>query len=505
MPIRIRRTFDRKSIRRGVSGAVSLWRRVEQRWDENPGYVAATTAGTIGILLALSLMVNAGIDWFNGPPDEPPAVAQADADDDLGDSDDEVMRGLRRVDPDEDDESPIPPLSRREEPDDQDDPFERPVKFDRAKAIDVADDAMGDEPAADEPTTDDTDDFQRPARITPPARTFPSSRVASIEKPPKRQVVIEEDEDEEDVLPERSAPKIDLGQEDEKSDDEEIAKDNATELAETVRDQLAAQKILDKVLAEDDADGEPETLPESAPTEPAFLKTNGERDADFDQPEQARRIEPDDDVVPREAHPARPPAREPTREIQRPETDQPAAREHSRWQQQRPRAEQPPVEARRSRNAETVVVAPRETPVARRTAPQPRETSASQKSSADEPLKLSITGPANVGLGEACSYVLSLANTGTTTTRELVVSIELPPGLVHEVSQSLEQNVASIPPGGSHRSLLKLRAARPGQSTIQAEIVDGNRVAAKLTARVQVGSTTAARVVMSDCCCEELR
>ena len=40
---------------------------------------------------------------------------------------------------------------------------------------------------------------------------------------------------------------------------------------------------------------------------------------------------------------------------------------------------------------------------------------------------------------------------------------------------------------------------------IQADIVDGHRVAVKLTARVQVGSTTAARVVMSDCFCDELR
>ncbi len=496
MPIRIRRTFDRKSIRRGVSGAALLWKRIEQRWDENPGYVAATTAGTIGILLALSLMVNAGIDWFNGPPDEQPAVAQADADDDLGDSDDEVMRGLRRVDPDEDDDLPFQSTSRRDEPDDRDDPFERPVKFDRAKAIDVADDSMGDDPAADEPTTDEPDAFQPPARISSPAR------IKIVEKPPKRQVVIEDDE--EDALPERSPPKIDLGQADEK-EEEDIEKETAAQLAEMARDRLATQKILDKVMAEDDADDEPETIPEAAPTEPAFLKTNGERDTDFDEPEKTRRIEPDDDVVPREARPARPSARDSSREIQRSGTDQPDVREHSRWQQQRTRSEPPAVEARRSRNAETVVVAPREAPLARRTAPEPRETSTSQKSSADEPLKLSITGPAKVGLGESCSYVLSLANTGTTATRNLVVSIELPPGLVHDVSQSLEQNVASIPPGGSHRSLLRLRAARPGQSTIQADIVDGHRVAVKLTARVQVGSTTAARVVMSDCCCEELR
>ena len=52
--IRIRRTFDRRSFRRGMGYALLLWQRLEQRWDENPGYVAAATAGTIGILLALA-------------------------------------------------------------------------------------------------------------------------------------------------------------------------------------------------------------------------------------------------------------------------------------------------------------------------------------------------------------------------------------------------------------------------------------------------------------------
>jgi uncharacterized repeat protein (TIGR01451 family) len=179
-------------------------------------------------------------------------------------------------------------------------------------------------------------------------------------------------------------------------------------------------------------------------------------------------------------------------EIDRTRTEKAAPREQPRWQQQRTQAEPPPAQARRSRPAETVVVPPREAPPARPTVGIP------PKSSAEAAIAMSITGPGSVRLGESCSYVLTQMNTGTTPARNLVLSIELPPGLVHDVSQSLEQDIELIPAGGSYRSLLKLRATQPGQSRIEAEIVDGRRVLMKLTARVQVESPPAARVVKTE-------
>lgn len=464
MPIRIRRTFDRRTFRRAITHALLLWQRLEEHWEENPGYVAAATAGTIGILLALALMISAGIDWYNGPADDPaPTVAKSELGDDLGDADSDVMRGLRTDNDDDDDGISYRFANRRDENDDSDpadDPFLKPRKFDRSSEPDIAEESP-DEPVADEPV-----EFRRSGRIT------------VVETPPKRRIVIEEDEDDA-TTPEPPAPRINLGVDDfkiaDKTEEQEFAKE----------------------MAADEDDDRRETVATTPTTEPAFLKTNGEREDAGD-----------DEIIRREPRPARRIEPDPRADVQRARTEQPSKRDEPGWQQQRTRNEAPPVSARKSRSAETIVVAPREVPPARRTvaAPAPRDVRPPKQPAADTPFKLSISGPARVGLGEPCSYELSLTNTGTTTARNLVVSIELPQGLAHEVAQSLEQDVLSIPPGGTHRSLLRLKATHPGENVIHVDIVDGRRVAVQLTARVQVGPTPAARrVVKSECCDEVVR
>jgi hypothetical protein len=89
-------------------------------------------------------------------------------------------------------------------------------------------------------------------------------------------------------------------------------------------------------------------------------------------------------------------------------------------------------------------------------------------------------------MGDDCTYILTVTNTSSTAARDLLLSIELPRGLVHEVGQSIEQPIALIPAGGSRRSLVKLRATQPGDNQITADIAVGDRVAVKLTAHVQV-------------------
>jgi uncharacterized repeat protein (TIGR01451 family) len=481
----MRKNSDRDPWRRALAGAAWLWQWLEQKWEDNPGYVAAATAGSIGILLALSLIISSGADWFNGPPDEqPPAVAQDEFADDLGDPADDVMRGLRRDYQDDEDDGPDLFASRSNvvgEPDDDDavDPFEKPIKFTRPKTVDVADDTDDDatavDPLLDEPTADE-----------PTADERPNTRKAIVERVPKTQIATEEDEEFDGATPdsivERPAPKLNLGlldkaDEDFKDDEDVIAKDMAddeSDEAETVDQSDAAAK----------------------PKEPAFLKTNGEQETEIKERDVMRRLEREDKIIiRREARPAR--SAEPQAETEMETQVDRARTEQPRWQQQRTQSEPPPPQARRSRPAETVVVPPREASPARPTAstPAPRERSTPPKSSADVPITMSITGPGSVRLGESCSYILTQTNTGTTPARNLVLSIELPPGLVHDVSQSLEQDIELIPAGGSHRSLLKLRANQAGPSRIEAEIVDGRRVLMKLTARVQVESTTTARVV----------
>ena len=48
------------------------WSPLKERARKNPGFLAAAGAGTLGLLLALGLLVNAGLNWLNGPADESP-------------------------------------------------------------------------------------------------------------------------------------------------------------------------------------------------------------------------------------------------------------------------------------------------------------------------------------------------------------------------------------------------------------------------------------------------
>jgi hypothetical protein len=564
--IKIRRPADGNWLKQGLAFMAGCWQRVEKRWEENPGYVAAATAGTIGIILALSLMVNAGLDWFGGPPDDQiSTVAEDDLgddfNDDLGDPAANVMRGLRREAAD--DEADM--LASRDDADDStdeaNDPFDRPLKFgrefdpkisegkrsqeleddddaevaeiskskkraailkslvDEDEEIDVAENPLAKKPATSNPLDDEEEDeFQPPLR----------DQVA--ESKPRRQSVIEEEDDEmEDDIPSKPvatqpiqenrtpskaattqpAPKLDVGPGNESAD-------------EDLDDSIAKEMVADASDETEDA----EINSQATPKEPGILKTISGVDSDVDSADAARLLETEDEIDRRDSRPTKSvetepeskpepkpkPETKPEAEIQRARPEPATSASRPGWQQQRkPSEDQPAAEARRNRSAETKVEGTRETrpPRVVAAAPAPRDRGTAQKSSvqspADLPLVLSIDGPGHVANGEACSYVLSVKNTGTTQLRDLIVSIELPPGLVHEVAQSLEQDVASLPAGGTHRSLLKLRATQPGQATIQADIVSARRVVAKLTARVQVGSKSAARVVLSDCESEIVR
>jgi hypothetical protein len=88
----------------------------------------------------------------------------------------------------------------------------------------------------------------------------------------------------------------------------------------------------------------------------------------------------------------------------------------------------------------------------------------------------------------------------------LVVSAELPDGLVHEVSQSLEQPVETLAPGATYRALLRLRGEAIGEKTIRAEVESGDRAALKLSAKVRVtaASGTTTTIGTSDCFCAPL-
>jgi uncharacterized repeat protein (TIGR01451 family) len=121
-------------------------------------------------------------------------------------------------------------------------------------------------------------------------------------------------------------------------------------------------------------------------------------------------------------------------------------------------------------------------------------------------LRLTISGPPAVGVGQTCQIEIRVTNTGSVPARHLVVSAELPEGLVHEVAQSLEQPVATLAPGATYRALLRLRGEAAGEQTVRAEVGMGDQATLKLSARVRVtpGSESATTVGSADCFCAPL-
>ncbi|MBS0262469.1 MAG: hypothetical protein JSS02_11010 [Planctomycetes bacterium] len=560
MTIKIQHDPGRKPIGRATAGAVWLWKWLENRWAENPGYVAAATAGVVGIILAVSLMVSAGIDLFSEPADPSATLAQDDiGEEELGEPTGDFSR-RSTADTADDLRNPGSQFEPSDT-DDSTDPFRKPLKSSRPRPVAIDDDPLEDDdfpeatppakslasrdrttrsdsrphpkaqPALDDdPLEDEADETPLPTISRPrtpevaarsrtqpaleieedeedPGEFLPPTRVPSDESPDRGEVALE-DEEPEDIpanprrelpvtrtLPtERPTPKLDLGQTGTGADDE-------------ADESFAKDMALD---AENELESEPE--PTRPPREPAFLRTNGEKEAGDQTPAESNQLESEDEIARPGNRPVTPaesdtkPDPTPKSEIRpepvRPRETTPSVEESiPEVKRPEPKPVERPVpqpEPRRQPAPEKPVTAARDDRPAR----VPTSTSASRERStptvtpSDSPYKMAITGPGHVTMGDDCTYILTVTNSSPAAVRNVVLSIELPRGLQHEVGQSIEQAIDLIPAGGCHRSLLKLRASQSGENVITADIATGDRVAAKLTAHVQVQS--ASRVVLPD-------
>ena len=451
MSVKIQRPLDRKSWLGFLAGMARFWKRLEYHWEENPGYVFAATAGMFGLILAVSLMLHSG--WGN-PDDDPDDMSAEtaeslanDADDELGEDAPIIARpSKKKVVADDDDDFPAMLLADRqsepEEPeaDDGDDDAVDPFAENNSKRPIVAD--------ADD-DADDTEEFAPPLRD-------PADEIGS-----RPRISIEVVDEEEDNAPEEKLP------------------------VQDTQPQIGME-------SKDQPEDEPaEEIADSDSRAPALLRTNGELESDVDNLQ--KQLEEEDSISRPKSQPTADPIPETKPEPKKP--DPPAETEG--WQRPVKVAEPPKPEPVRSEppqtRAETVVVLPKEK-VAARTPSAPRVPT---KPNVDLPVQMSITGPGRVDLDQNVEYILSVVNTGRTPLNRLVLSIELPAGLAHEVSQSIEQEIKTVPAGGTHRALLRLKATQPGLNVINADVASGKSVVMRLKGRVQVDSTTASRVVQS--------
>jgi uncharacterized repeat protein (TIGR01451 family) len=230
------------------------------------------------------------------------------------------------------------------------------------------------------------------------------------------------------------------------------------------------------------------------------LKVAGEPDIAGSDSRLAKSVETDDQVDDDRRE------RSQSIDLVRVPAENPAPRADIRWKQQIPKsaaASAPPeIAARQSRPVETKIFA---APKAR-SAPVVKENRAPREASAVPLLRLAISGPPSVGIGQPCQFEIRVTNTGSVPAHDLVVSAELPEGLVHDVAQSLEQRIAKLAPGATYRALLRLRGEAVGEKTIRAEVETGDRAALNLSTRVKVtpASEAATTIDTSDRCCAPL-
>jgi hypothetical protein len=153
-----------------------------------------------------------------------------------------------------------------------------------------------------------------------------------------------------------------------------------------------------------------------------------------------------------------------------------------------------------------IFAAPQPRSVQPRPAPVAKENRAPREKSTGPLLRLAISGPPSVGVGQPCQIEIRVTNTSSAPAHHLVVSAELPEGLVHEVAQSLEQHIEALAPGATYRALLRLRGEAAGEKTIRAEVESDDRAALQLSAKVRVtpASEPSTTIGTSDCYCAPL-
>jgi hypothetical protein len=262
---------------------------------------------------------------------------------------------------------------------------------------------------------------------------------------------------------------------------------------------------LPQVLQRLDADGE-----EDSSTADTDQATEQESKSSLTEPARLQRIDTAERVEDNKTEPDR------SINLVRAPAEKPVPREDDRWKQQHtkaaPEIAAPAVAARQSRPVETKIYAapqPRSAQppsVQTRSVPVAKESRTPRDTSAAPLLRLAISGPPSVGVGQPCQIEIRVTNTGSVPAQHLVVSAELPEGLVHDVAQSLEQPIETLAPGATYRALLRVHGESVGEKTVRAEVESADRAALKLSAKVQVtpASKTATTVDTADCYCAPL-
>ena len=105
-------------------------------------------------------------------------------------------------------------------------------------------------------------------------------------------------------------------------------------------------------------------------------------------------------------------------------------------------------------------------------------------------LNVSLSGPAEVAIGETVSQTITISNPGTGTADDVTVEVTLPRGLEHAKGAKIAMPIGSLSAGQSQVIRLALFATQGGPQTVQVHASAGETLHHNATAEVIVSAPT---------------
>lgn len=104
-------------------------------------------------------------------------------------------------------------------------------------------------------------------------------------------------------------------------------------------------------------------------------------------------------------------------------------------------------------------------------------------------LTLAVSAPEEVTDGQQFPLEFSVTNSGRSTVQGAILSATLPKALTHPLGPEVEHTVPTLRPGQTHRVRLMVETTAAGDATARADVVWQGKVEAKSTARIHVNGS----------------
>jgi hypothetical protein len=274
--LKIRSSVKWKTIRRLPLLLNLLWLRLRHQWQYNPGYVAATVAGTLGLILTFSLLIQTGLSLLTDDSEVDESAIESDefADDNLGESGSEQRALIARLRAQDREAARLNAALDDADADETTDPFGDPLPQ-VSRATSQPESRMDEETADDDAEAEPEPPARNVTKSVPIARPHllestddiaeePSAPARPVFEPARLKVAEQTEQTDDDEVP---LPVV--RQEPEKEDDDGVAYRRFGDLAGRQKQwqPTADSSVSDTKIQNDEAEYDPNAnkLPEYQP------------------------------------------------------------------------------------------------------------------------------------------------------------------------------------------------------------------------------------------------